>query len=1206
MKKHLLLILFVAFSIVMIAQQMPRLAQLGNQKHTETYINKFGKDSLKYTILGQHDTLLTEKFRENGHLESRKWRNDSTYNFDAFGRLRTVLYPPNEAFWFPNIGYYFNGEIKQRFIQTSTGSLLETFKLNGALNTRRIEKKLSPMVSYITETDDKGNILYAERSDTLIPKGDSTVFMQYDTAFYVNGGIFSTNQQKITYVNSRRDYADWREKSYNQGGDLRLDVLKGAHYLTAFKDNVDCYYGLKNEKGDTIYPAQFDQVERLFMGDFWLAHQGTQVKLIREDGSLLTDLPMTQIEPIESSYNTFQYHKIMQSNKRNAEIWYHLMDNPDYFTFQSGGKFGVMGSNGNVILPPQYPKVQDVDSAGLFFSVSDKDKKKERSHFFAYSDYSVQKVVDRQGNYFLNDRYPYVAFTESPDFFAFSKTEPSDTNHFLYEGLITKSGEVLLEDIYTSVNVAFGMYQQTPSTHTNGLFWVEKSDMVDFQDRKRRIYEATYGIYDPVHRRWVLPCIYRLVNDYGDNTEFILQDTLTRKYGIVSASGAVILPFDYEYIGHTYGANICTVLQNGQYQIYDITRQRMDKTTYQHLIVHTFANDYSDVREDFKTECTSNIAVFVAQKDDKWGIVDFNGKVIVPLTYAYVGEGNGLAFVKNNQADVISDRFFPEPNIKNDRPGTSNPKLETYYLLNNVSPLYRTGTFVVSEQRVLLPPQYKRVQSGTDWQIMENDTKQRLLLFNALGVVAPFPFSDHVEWVHPNNPITVLRYIKREEADTLDPFRSGYLDKKRLGFEVKNRRTGQLYQRIESGAVAIADRETGTYFIKTDAPPPIKSADRPKVWLDTFLIDDNNWQLHDSTGKTLITNTFRYPIPFKDGIGIGAMGEKFGVWRLDGSVLIPPQYDNARFWADDKRILLYQNRGLKTWLLMADRSGKILIGAGRYDGISTFYGKYALVSLGDKTGLVDTLGREIITPTSLENDQFNLMDSLNIVNILHSQRLSADKKKYSNYYDYHTRLPISVYRENYAAIHPDSFLITNTLRNRIWHYLLQTQLENAIYQADSKDIVRAETFKHYDVYEPVYPHSQTPKKLRYLFADSTYISFTLILDSAAQSLFKNYIHTQKGWAAQELSDILNLSRDNTIKINDLLREKLKKLEDKEIDCGESASFVERTQNAFLAHAKGISFYFSSNKYDSSSDDNTSFHYVPILLTWGELKGVRRF
>ena len=351
---------------------------------------------------------------------------------------------------------------------------------------------------------------------------------------------------------------------------------------------------------------------------------------------------------------------------------------------------------------------------------------------------------------------------------------------------------------------------------------------------------------------------------------------------------------------------------------------------------------------------------------------------------------------------------------------------------------------VNAENRVLYPPQYHVVQRDVSWALLENDAKERLLLFTETEKSLPFAYKKQILWASGDCLLGVLK------------------PERKWHFDIVNFKTQERYQTITHGAVAI-DAKSGTYFVKTE-------------------------------------------------------------------------------------------------------------------------------------------GREIIAPMSLENDTYNLVDSL-------TQAVERFKKTSNHDFNRHPiDYPeiINLQRIQRTEPTPDNLNLPKALRNQVWHYLLQTLLESDIHQADSKDIVRAQTFKHYDVYESVYHRSQTPRKLRYLFADSAHISFTLILDSAAQSLFKNYIHTKKGWAAQELSDILNLSRDNTIKINDLLREKLKKLEDKEIDCGESASFVERTQNAFLVHAKGISFYFSSNKYDSSSDDNTSFHYVPILLTWGELKGVRRF
>jgi WG containing repeat len=363
----------------------------------------------------------------------------------------------------------------------------------------------------------------------------------------------------------------------------------------------------------------------------------------------------------------------------------------------------------------------------------------------------------------------------------------------------------------------------------------------------------------------------------------------------------------------------------------------------------------------------------------------------------------------------------------------------------------------------------------------------------------------------------------------------------------------------------------------------------------------------------LTVNVLRYPIKFVQGVGIGAVGDKFGVWRADGTTIAPPQYKNARFVADYKRIVLYQNIGLKNWLqLIEPQTGKTLIGTGRYDGISEFYTDYALVSLGEKIGLVDTNGREIVAPISLQNDAYNLMDSLNKASKRSEQHLMG----YTDFEGFNPfqEMPINISR-NYLSppdlgdtslesTSPDSLNLPNALRNRVWHYLLETQVERVIKRADVSKIERAEAFKTYNsykVYQQVSNYKSPTNTLRHLFADSLYIAFALVSDSAAKSIFKNYWQTKTGWQPKQLSDILNLNRDNILKINDLMRQKIKQLENKDIDCGESTSFVERAENAFLAHAKGISFYFTSSK-NNYGDNQVS--YVPILLTWAELKAFR--
>ena len=1174
MKKYLIFLLFLAFSTMLAAQQTPRVEQLGNQKRRETYANQFGYDSMRYTILGQKDTLLAEYFANNGKLRRKEWKQDSTYVYDALGQLRVVYYDNDRTNYgndlsnavkdwnrIPSLTYAFNGLLRTHIYKTAKGeNVAEHFNRKGILENRTVEYWQHPSVKYTVITDEEGRKTNASKIDSSTFVMDST-YTLYDTSFYANGQIATLNHYK-----SGEHEENYVQKYFTKEGVLFHEGLPESVRLMAFKDNVDCYYGLKNRRGDTIFKPRFDQVN-LLVGDIFEAKEGTKSIPISIDGKILSTTAMTRIAPIgvKKDYGGLKY---MSDNTLFYDQTYMILDAyPQYLSFKVGDKFGLMNYQGTTILPPQYPPFEAHDSAAAYFEVILADKTPENP------DDNTRLVLDRQGKYLFDSRYPNVELTGIPNFFKFSKIQKTDTTQWFYVGLANTAGDVLLDAEYVKIE----------GNRVNGLFWVEKgTETLGYEDRK--VFEnPLYGIFDPKKRQWVVPCVYEMPQNGGVN--IILTHSKTRKMGMISNEGQVILPFVYDTILQFQNAHLCAVAQNGRYQIYDLTNRRFGKETYQYL--QPLALSLGFYTHEPSEE---GIVLFVAKKKDKWGIIDFKGTVIQPFVYDYAVMQGNVALVKGNHADIFSASFFPlpDPDDVYQRTGGDGREIAmVYYLIGD-----KTGKVCIinPKNRVLYPPQYRIVDNNYEWQLLENDAKQRLLFFPKTETSLPFLFKKQLLWASTTSPVGILMDEREERINNNADLK--------IHYDIVNLKTRETYQTIQNGAVSV-DHKTGTYFVKNDAPIPTPKASndtdriyKPYVCLDTFVVDDNNWKMFDSLGKSLNINTFRYPINFIEGVGIGAVGNKFGVWRTNGTAVIPPQYDNAHWESSDaSRIILYQNIGLKNWLLLAEgETGKIRIGTGRYDGISDFYGKYALVSLGDKIGLVDTLGREIIAPTALQNEAVNFMDSLNLINLEARRQFPAERR-----YSLRQSLPITFFDFG-TNNSPDSLALPNALRNRVWHYLLETQVGRCIRRADFKEINRGHAFKTYSAYEEQCNGVSPVNMLHYLFADSLHISFALVADSAAKSVFKNYWQTKTGWQTKQLSDILNLSRDNIIKINDLLRQKIKQLENTEIDCGESSSFVERTRNSFLSHAKGISFYFTADS------ENGQFHYVPIMLTWAELKG----
>ena len=1172
MEKHVFALLFLAFSTMLSAQQTPRTEQLDAQKRRDTYSNRLGYDSVQFTISTAKDTLLTTFFNLNGQLWRKEWV-DSSYVYDVFGRLREVvdkrqLTKNGDNRYVATTRYNFDGSLMWRPYSMPTGQWgNEHFDRKNNPTFKSLILIHTPSVNYSIDLNNAGRKQRAFKSELLYIAPDS-VRGQYDTTYYDNGQVFEI--MRNMYGVKTNILIPMEHKVYTKNGVLLMDALSDSLFLMPFKDNIECYYGLKNKRGDTVFTPRFDNIKDL-SAEFWQVEEGAKVSLMRKDGKVFSAVPMDNIAIMlpDKELGKFEdENNIRQSSYQTSGSESSILIK--YFSFKKGRKFGIIDAEGRQILPPQYNAFVRHDSLGIFFEMQVKDSLEAHNAENRWEKQDNLTVIDRQGKFLFGNRYPNLELTGMTDVFKFSETPRTDTSHWYYMGLVDKSGAVLLDAAYTSINL----------NQENRFFWVSKGKEIQ-QYHYKGFKNLVYGLFDPQKRQWVLPCVYR--KDKADfmTNHIVLTDMRTQKQGIVLPSGAIVLPFVYDTIMVGKQSDVWAVAQNGQYQRYDLEKQALSEETYQYLSpIQFFPLNLDHKKTNYYYY---ELHFFVAQKNDKWGLISLDGTVVVPFIYDYAGSverGSSLALVKDNQATIFSDWLFPLPDLKNvKREGVrSRPQVLSFKLQGDKT----HKVFAVNtENRVLYPPQYHVVQQDATWSLLENAAKEQMILFMETEKSVTFPYKKQILWASPHCLLAILK------------------EKNKWQFDIMNLKTQEKYQTITGGAVAI-DAKSGTYFVKTDTPfikQNLEWANVPSISYDTFLVDDTNWKMFDAMGKPLTTNTFRYPIKFVDGVGIGAVDDKFGVWRADGSTLLPPQYKNARFTSDYRRIILYENRGLKNWLqLIEAATGKTLISTGRYDGISGFHNDYALVSLGDKIGLIDTNGREIIAPMSLHNDTYNLVDSL----VQARQRIPSGSTPIYDRTMTYPPLNIGIFHP--IAPSPDSLHLPQALRNRVWHYLLETQAETLIERADTRKIQRANSFKTYNdakLYREFYKNYNATYVLSQLFADSLHISFALTKDSAEKSIFKNYVKTKTGWEAKRLSDILNLSKDNILKINNLMREKLKKLDDKDIDCGESTSFVERTQNTFLAHAKGISFCFVSGKKDLETF--RPFHYVPVLLTWAELK-----
>jgi hypothetical protein len=110
------------------------------------------------------------------------------------------------------------------------------------------------------------------RIDTL-GKDANPIVRYWDTLYYDNGKPYK--------IQSRLEKENFETQFYHKDGSLAKTVPPDSLKLKVYKDNIDCYYGLVNKRGDTIVKARFDHINSIGYKEeaFWRAYLGESLTL---------------------------------------------------------------------------------------------------------------------------------------------------------------------------------------------------------------------------------------------------------------------------------------------------------------------------------------------------------------------------------------------------------------------------------------------------------------------------------------------------------------------------------------------------------------------------------------------------------------------------------------------------------------------------------------------------------------------------------------------------------------------------------------------------------------------------------------------------------------------------------------------------------------------------------------------------------------
>ncbi len=1169
--KSLFFTLLTLFSTLTFGQQKPIVDNINKTMRTETYRRvKYQTDSIRFTIVGQNDTVLINTFYLNGQLEYQCWPDDSIYHFDKLGRLKDKIYfskaEKNQKR--TEISYYANQKIQRIKTHQQSDEASWHYDETGVLTVHIEKKQITPSpknrdastVFYTVCYDGQNRKRLSQRKIAgYVYRNDSTT-LYLDTAFYETGRIQKTQSsiknKVLTFV------------EFNPYGQKIVPFIPDSLRLVPFKDNYNCYYGLKNDRDDTLFSPRFDNVLPLNHDDLFAVQIGDKVQLWRQDGKQLSTNSMQGLSNLERSWHKM-HNRINSEWSENNYTDKNIFENDRategrsdaFFNFKSDTGNGIINAEGKVVMPPQYPPFYAVDKGYKYFAYTKVTHSYQSRH---------SKTIDLSGKILFNDRYPYVAMSPIQGYFYTANQENiEDKTQFARHGLVDSTGTEILPNLYKSITPFAG--------NTSNLVWVDLGKEGRGSYGEKKLITERSGIFNIKTRKWHIPLNILIHKEYDDDrSNFVARQLDTQKYGLIDEKGATVLPFIYDslYLGDKKDYYI--LIKNGNYQFYSIEKKTFSANYafLQHLdIDHSLRKPYP--------------SYFTVKRGDKWGIIDNQETVIAPFEYDYAAEERGygdatsLVLVKNNEVLIYEFYAFPKP-LPKPFVVKENEQFQNFSLVDKPN---RFCLVDMKTGRVVLPPQYETLnidensyRNNGRYRIVEAEKGKRKILFANETELIDYPFDLFPKHISGSKN---LMLFKTEKA-----------------MQIAHLRQGKILRTVTEGGIAIGSDTLDNYFISEI--PPIEKEINNYSWTlrDTLSQHDRNWIWLDVNGKRLSTDTFRYPLRFERGLGVGMVGDKYGIWREDGSVFAPPQYESIQYNSDERQFYLFQNIGLKNWLVMMDLSGKILVNTGFYDGITSFYTDYALVSLDGKIGLIDTNGREIIAPIIMENSTVNFLDSLDYT--ARYDKLKGKKTEIPDeYFFYSNPLPVST--SNYKGIKVfdfDTFPYLAQNRNLVFNILLKPQLPYILQTANDKSIYRA--------YKRVQSHSTDFGRgcgngiarngnIRFPSFSDKAISFTTTKTGQSDSDidYINYRRRNGAWQQVRINEVLNLTMDNPLKINDLLGKKIQTLKDEDIDCGLAASFLDRSVDKALLTERGINFYFSGkNRYNWS---------IPVELTWEELK-----
>jgi WG containing repeat len=1223
MQKVVLLFLF-CFSIL----------SLFSQKTIDTH---WGNGVLKSRVkMNGLDTTYVEFYQENGNLCYQRWGKDSLFVKFNKDKSTKAFYNKRKKMQF-NIhaldadsvaSYNSRGEITYSgFYKDDKTVFSKEFK-KGQLLSNKIQYWYSPSIFRIEDKFWDGKMRYSYTNDTLTG-------IYVDSLFYFNGKL------KSVIKSNRAIYMD-EITCFDTLGNTSFFYKKDTIKLLIIKDNIECLYGFKNKKDEWVIKPQYESINYINNNkNFLVAHTDGKYNVLDMDGKPVFSKKLDFVEIIYKTSTQMSYFKNTYS--RNPDEYYHndsegiisqeeynLKYQSDLLRCRKGNKYGVVNCQGETVLDYKYD-----------------DIKNYYKYVFQVRIGKKWGIANAKGDIIVKPLHNDILITHTPQYFIVIDSSDTLKNDFSY-GLVDNKGNEVLPIIYSNIS---------PLDTSDNKFKVTiKGSIIEINNLRSR----PFGIFDADKKTWELDTTFIEKGDPYKVPRIVEKiNPISKKVdglGLFDDKYSTTLPFEYEKIElYSESNNAYSFEYNGDKDFtneFVITKKNnkcglfnLDKKkwaleqiydTIQVIYVTSKSNDgliLTNNEKNIETEVFRQLEYYgiglkflAVKKDNKWQLVYGNNENLIKDSFDYISEQsinlgfkcNHLRLIKNNKSEILTAESYPL--------FSSLDKIEkSNNSIYSITDLQGKNLILNRKNEVIVPPQYKTVFIAQDYILAFDTLLKKRKIINFDGSSKEFLTQFKVLETHIDKGYSIVENPKT----------------KLLGL-VNN--DGKAIIPCAYFSIATS-KENDIIFVKKQAP---------NVPSDSIIIIHENhksafdaeWQMFDSKGKQVSKSYFDYPFLFYKGVGTSKVNDKYGIWQIDGKMLLPPQYEKIIMDTSQQIFYLFKRWSDSSLAIgFADMKGRI-IQEPKLDKMSRFFGDYALGFTGGKHIVINKKGEYVVPPfaNSLLNYKGSIYDSLWKINVPIVEVYNSKKEEEEQmlkatgdlYFDMRLKFK-PPFKADFAKKIDSldtskkaqllNFVIEKTAMGQYMNTsIIKFQRHDGETHTSSnfKNEILDRIFLTEKIYKGEYLYynnsglNATEKRElvkfnisdRYIsvavFGEIDSIKTNLLNDemkkysSIKKLIFYNIVKGENGWENIESEDILNINADNSLKLNELLIQKIKALKNEEIDCSNPLRYFEETKNLVYLKDEGLVFYLFRNIQEDSHFKDRS-NYVPLLLTWEELK-----